>query len=341
MVVSKPQLLISAAIPGFEPSLLPDGFDCCLTENGVLTGQDFLEKSRGKDVIACFLGNKISEEFLERCPQLKMVANIAVGYDNIDIDAATKRGVIVSNTPGVLDAATADLAFALLLCVARRIPEARDYFYAGKWRSFSLDVLTGVDVFGKTLGIVGLGRIGQAVAARAGGFSMPVLYWQRNRAALEVEARLGAAYVSLDELLGQSDFVSLHLPLAPETRGLINKSRLEKMKRSAFLINTARGAIVDVHDLAEALAAGRIAGAALDVFEHEPGAPPPELALFPNVVLVPHIGSATGETRRAMAGLALAAVRSAFAGSKPANLVNSQAWPVFLERLNAAGLVTR
>lgn len=268
-----------------------------------------------------------------------MVANIAVGFDNVDVSAATRRGILVSNTPGVLDAATADLAFALLLSAARRIPEGSQYFRDGKWKSFSLDLLTGSDVFGKTLGIVGLGRIGQAMAARASGFSMPILYTQRQRVSAEVEQRLGARYVCLDELLLQSDFVSLHCPLTEQTRGLIDKACFEKMKKSAYLINTARGAIVNLSDLADALAQKQIAGAALDVFEQEPCVPPAQLRDFPNVVLVPHIGSATAETRRAMARLALTAVSSAFAGIQPSNLVNPEAWPAFLSRLRDCGVL--
>lgn len=333
MPTVKPSLLISAAVPGWEPNMVPAGFDCTITEQGVMEGAEFLANASGKDVIACFLANKITDEFMQARPRLKMVANIAVGFDNIDVDAATSRGILVSNTPGVLDAATADLAFALLLSAARRIPEARQYFLEGKWKSFSLDFFAGSDVFGKTLGIVGLGRIGQAVAARAGGFSMPVLYTQRKRAPFEVEQRLQATYVSLDQLLTQSDFVSIHCPLTEQTRGMIDAACFEKMKTTAYLINTARGAIVNQHDLVSALRSKRIGGAALDVFENEPCVPSPDLAELSNVVLVPHIGSATTDTRKAMARLALSAVSSAFAGIQPPNLVNPDVWPIFLDRL--------
>ncbi|MBY0551043.1 MAG: D-glycerate dehydrogenase [Candidatus Obscuribacterales bacterium] len=331
-----PSLLISAAIPGWEPGMVPRGFDCTITEQGVMEGSEFLANAFDKDVIACFLANKITDEFMQSHPRLKMVANIAVGFDNVDVSAATRRGILVSNTPGVLDAATADLAFALLLSAARRIPQARQYFLEGKWKSFSLDFFTGSDVFGKTLGIVGLGRIGQAMAARAGGFSMPILYTQRRPASPEVEQRLRARYVSLDQLLAQSDFVSLHCPLTEETKGLIDAACFEKMKTSAYLINTARGAIVNQCDLVAALRANRIGGAALDVFEKEPCVPPADLAMLSNVVLVPHIGSATIDTRKAMARLALSAVSSAFAGVQPPNLVNPEVWPVFRDRLSAA-----
>lgn len=328
-------LLITAAVPDWDRTMIPAGFDCTVTESGAIINDDFESAAQNKDAIACFLANKIDGEFMDRFPRLKMIANIAVGYDNIDIQAATDRGIIVSNTPGVLDAATADLAFTLLLCLARRVIEAREFFLEGKWNSFSLDLLTGMDVNGKTLGLVGFGRIGRAMAARARGFSMNVIYYRRQRLSDVEERELAVSYAPLDALLEQSDFVSLHCPLTPETRGLIDRSCFEKMKASAILVNTARGAIVNEDDLVRALDQKQIAGAALDVFEKEPGLPPSRLTQRPNVLLVPHIGSATIETRKAMARSALSAVGLAFSGVRPANLVNPEAWDTFLTRLGS------
>ncbi len=336
--MGRPALLVTTVIPGFDPAMLPRNFDCRTTEVGVLNNDELLSRTEGNDAVACTLVSKISAEFLQRFPRLKMVANIAVGYDNIDVTAATKYGVIVSNTPGVLDSATADLAFTLLLSIARRIPEAERYLRAGQWKSFGLDLLTGAGVFGKTIGLVGFGRIGQAMAARSLGFSMRVLYSQRNRASLETERKYGATYVSLEELLRNSDFVSVHCPLTAETRYLFNDDRLSMMKEGAFLINTARGAVVEESALIRALQTGKIAGAALDVFENEP-AVSPHLLTLPNVVLVPHIGSATTETRKAMALLALSSIDKAFSGVQPENLVNPEVWTIFLKKLAADGLV--
>lgn len=329
---SRPSLLITTVIPGFEPQMLPPELECQVTTTGVLSDEDLRRHAVNKDAIACTLVTRISEEFLQSAPNLKMVANIAVGYDNVDVDAATRYGVIVTNTPGVLDDATADLAFTIMLSVARRITEAERFLREGRWKSFELDLLTGAGVFNKTLGVIGFGRIGQAMARRARGFNMKVYYTRRQRVAPKVESECSAEYLPLEQLLEQSDFVSLHCPLTAETKHLINDSRLKMMKPGAFLINTARGAVVDEIALAAALKNKTIAGAALDVFEHEPRVST-ELLELSNVVLVPHIGSATTETRKAMAQMALSSAALAFSGQKPTNVVNPEAWSGFLDRI--------
>lgn len=280
------------------------------------------------EALICLLTDTVDAELLASAPKLKVIANVAVGYDNIDVAAASARGVLVTNTPGVLSEATADLTFALLLAAARRLNEAERDLRAGKFGGWELfQPHLGLSVWGKTLGIIGMGRIGQAVARRASGFNMPVLYHNRNRLAAQLERQLGARYVSRDELLAQSDFVSLHAPLSEATRHLIDAAALAKMKPSAILINTARGPLVDEAALADALAAGRLAGAALDVFEREPEVHPKLLALERHLVLTPHIGSATYDTRREMSLLAARNVIAALSGKRPEALVNPEAWP--------------
>lgn len=284
------------------------------------------------DAVVCNLSERISAELLAACRQLKLVANLAVGYDNVDLPAADEMGVLVLNTPGVLDNATADLAFALLLACARRVVEADKFVRAGGWQGWENDLFLGTNVSGKSLGIIGMGRIGQAMARRAAGFDMNILYTGRNRQSVEVESKLNASYVSLDELLSRSDYVSLHCPLTEATRHLIGKRELALLKPNCILINTARGAVVDQAALVEALSKERLAGAGLDVFAAEP-AVPSELMTMGNVVLTPHIGSATTETRQAMAELSVSGLLAAFSGSKPANVVNHRTWDVFKARL--------
>lgn len=271
--------------------------------------------------ILCLLTERIDDEVLDRAPNLKIVANMAVGFDNIDVDACTRRGVKVTNTPGVLTETTADLAFGLLLAAARRIPEAERVLRRGDWKTWSPMFMAGRDVYGATLGILGLGRIGEAVARRATGFSMRILYWDQVRRP-DVEEKLGARFVSLEELLRESDFVSIHLPLTPNTRGLIGKRELEMMKPTAVLVNTARGPIVKQGDLYEALVAGKIWAAGLDVFEEEPVSPDDPLVKLDNVVALPHIASASVATRTRMAVMAAENVVAMLTGHTPPNLVN-------------------
>lgn len=275
----------------------------------------------GCDGLMCALTDRVDAALLERAPTLKAVANIAVGYNNIDIAACTARGVMATNTPGVLDDSTADLAWALMLGAARRITEVERRIRAGEWTGWRLKQWLGVDVHHATLGIVGMGRIGQAIARRALGFEMKVLYHNRKRIAPELERKCNAAYVTLDELLAQSDFVVLQVPYSPETHHLIGAAQLKRMKSSAILINSTRGGVVDDAALVTALKQGTIRGAGLDVYENEPKLNPEFLGLD-NVVLAPHIGSSTEATRKAMAMLAARNLVAALKGEVPPNLVN-------------------
>ncbi|MDK2925192.1 MAG: glyoxylate reductase [Bacillota bacterium] len=277
------------------------------------------------DALVPLLTDRVDGELLDRAPHLKVVANYAVGYDNIDVPACTARGVLVTNTPGVLTETTADLAFALILATARRLVEADKFLRAGKWKTWGPMLLLGQDVYGATLGLVGLGRIGAAVARRARGFNMKILYYSRHRQeALEKE--LGVEYVSFDELLRRSDFISIHVPLTAETRHLFNAEAFAKMKPTAVLVNTARGPIVDEAALYAALKTGRIAAAGLDVMDPEPPRPDNPLLTLDNVILLPHIGSASIATRTRMATMAAENAAAVLRGELPPNLVNPEAW---------------
>jgi len=288
----------------------------------------------GYDGLICLLTDRIDAEFLAACPQLRVVAGVAVGFDNIDVAAATRAGVAVTNTPRVLTDATADLAFTLLLSTARRVPEGDAFLRGGQYTHWRINQeQLGVDVFGATLGLFGIGQIGRAVARRARGFEMTVLYHDVQRLAGEDERELGVTYVELVELLARSDFVSVHAPLTDSTRHRFDAAAFAAMKPSAMLINTARGPIVDEAALAAALRDGVIAGAGLDVYEHEPAVDPGLLELRERVVLLPHLGSATGTTRREMCRMAARNVRDALLGRRPENLVN----PEVADRLVAAG----
>ncbi len=267
----------------------------------------------------------VSAEVLEQAPHLRVVSAVAVGYDIIDVAACTRRGILVTNTPGVVTEATADLSFLLLVAVARRLVEADRYVREGHWRAWAFGFMWGTDLAGKTLGILGFGRIGQAVARRARGFSMRIIYHSVDRPTPEREQELGAQYVDRDTLLREADFLSIHVPLAPDTNHLISSAELAMMKPTAFLINTSRGKVVEEAALVEALQSKRIAGAGLDVFEFEPQISPALLAM-PNVVVTPHMGTATGETRLAMAMLAAENLLTALASQRPPNLVNPEAW---------------
>jgi lactate dehydrogenase-like 2-hydroxyacid dehydrogenase len=267
----------------------------------------------------------VNEEVLAHTPRLRVVANCGVGYDHIDVAACTRRGIVVTNTPEVVSDATADLTFALLLAVARRLPEGERFIRQSRWEEWQWSLLWGTDVHRKILGIYGLGRIGQAVARRARGFSMRIIYHDQKRKAESLEQELEAQFVDRETLLRQSDFLSLHVPLAPETHHLIGAPEFARMKPTAFLINTSRGPVVDEIALAEALRSRKIAGAALDVFEAEPRLHPDLLALA-NVVLTPHIGTATAETRLRMARLAAQNLLEALQGRRPPNVVNPEVY---------------
>jgi len=289
-----------------------------------LPRQDLLDLVAGADAALTLLRDRVDDEVLEAAgPQLRCVANVAVGYDNVDLEAAARRGVTVTNTPGVLDDATADLTFGLILAATRRLAEGDRLVRSGRDWSWGMHFMLGRGLQGKRLGIVGLGGIGRKVAERARAFGMEIAYHSRHRAPAEVEAALGARWQPLEELLATADVVSLHVPLTGETRHLIGSAELATMKPSAVLVNAARGPVVDERALAAALADGTIAAAGLDVYEHEPRVEPALLGLD-NVVLVPHLGSATVETRTAMAVLAARNAISVLSGQGPLTPVASQ-----------------
>ena len=289
-----------------------------------LTREELKAKVAGRDGIITFLTDRIDGELLDAAgPQLKVVANFAVGFNNLDIEAATRRGIVLSNTPGVLDDATATLTLALLLASARRVVEADRYIRAGRWTSaWSPTFFVGQDVAGKSLGIVGAGRIGRNVARKARAFDMRILYTKRHRDS-DFERETGAVFMDKDRLLAQSDFVSLHVPLLPETHHYIGARELSLMKPSAILINASRGPVVDEKALVEALRGGVIWGAGLDVFEDEP-ALAPGLAELENVVIVPHIASATPQTRQAMGDAAIDNLLAVLSGEPPPSCVNPE-----------------
>ncbi|MCE9639731.1 MAG: D-glycerate dehydrogenase [Betaproteobacteria bacterium] len=282
------------------------------------------QRLKDKDGVVCCLTDRIDDALLAVCPRLKVVANIAVGYNNIDVPACTARGVMATNTPGVLDDSTADLAWTLMLASARRLTEAEAYVRAGDWKGWHLKQMLGVDVHHATLGVIGMGRIGQQIARRAAGFKMRVLYQNRNRLPADVEKSLDVEYATKDQLLAQSDFVVLQVPYSPATHHYIGAADLKKMKPTAILINSTRGGVVDDAALINALKDGTIRAAGLDVFENEPKLNPGFLDLK-NVVLAPHIGSSTEATRRAMAMTAAKNAVAALTGGTPPNLVNPDA----------------
>lgn len=303
------------------------GFDYeVYAEDRVIPQDVLLQQVQERDGLLCILTDAIDKEVLDRAPSLKVIANYAVGYNNIDVQEATKRGIAVTNTPGVLTDATADLAWSLLFATARKVVESDRYLREGQFQGWGPTHFLGQEVTGKTLGVVGLGRIGKAFAARAEGFQMPILYYSRRKdEAFETSYGPGARQAKLDELLRESDIVSLHLPLTEETHHLLGENELRLMKTSAILINTARGPIVDESALVRALKENWIWGAGLDVYEEEPKVHPALLDL-PNTTLLPHIGSATTETRTKMGFMAIENLEAFFRGDKPKNLVNPTCW---------------
>ncbi|MEM2321479.1 MAG: glyoxylate reductase [Candidatus Bathyarchaeia archaeon] len=283
-----------------------------------------IEKARDVDALVTLLTDRIDAEVFNAAPKLKIIAHMAVGYDNIDVEEATKRGIYVTNTPGVLTETTADLAWALLMAIARRIVEADRYVREGKWKvAWHPIMLLGRDIYGATLGIIGAGRIGSSIARRARGFNMKILYYDIIRRP-ELEKEFDAEYVDLDTLLRESDFITIHVPLTKETYHMINAERLKLVKKTAYIINTSRGAVIDEKALYEALREGRIAGAALDVFEQEPISMDNPLLKLDNIVLTPHIGSASYETRSKMAEMVAENLIAFFEGRVPPNLVNPE-----------------
>jgi glyoxylate reductase len=281
------------------------------------------ERARTAEGLITLLTDRVDAALLAQAPSLRAVSNVAVGYDNIDVAACTARRIPVGHTPGVLTETTADFAFALLLGLARRLAEADRYVREGRWKTWEPGLLLGPDVHGATLGLVGLGAIGAAVARRARGFGMRVLYVSRS-ARPALEQALGLERVDKARLLAESDFVSLHLPLSAETRGYLGRVDFSRMKRGALLVNTARGGVVDQVALVEALQSGQLGGAALDVTDPEPLPPESPLLQLPNVLLAPHIASASHATRGKMAAMAVDNLLAALAGSRPAHCVNPE-----------------
>ena len=282
----------------------------------------------GADAVLSLLTDKIDGDVMDAAgPQLKLISNYAVGFDNIDVAEAAKRGIIVCNTPSdEVNEAVAEHTWALILALARRVVEADEATRRGAYKGWEPDVFLGTNLIGKTLGIVGLGRIGSMVARRAAGYKMNVLYNKRAPDP-EAERELGVKFVTLDELLSSSDFISLHVPLTPETRHMINKDTFAKMKKGSYLINTARGQIVDERDLVDALASAQIAGAALDVFDNEPNISP-ELIANQKVITTPHIASATWEARNNMGEQAVSAIIDTLKNVKPQNMVDEKVWDI-------------
>jgi glyoxylate reductase len=314
------KVLVTREIPDAGLRLL-EGFDVTVLSERPPGREELLEATRGAAGILPTLTEKIDAEVMDAAGEnLKVVANLAVGYDNVDLEAAAERGVVVTNTPEVLNETTADTAFMLMLAAARRLGEAERLLRSGGWDAWGPKQLTGPDVWGKTLGVVGFGRIGQALACRTKGFDMDLVYHDRYQNE-DAERELGARYLDLEELLSTSDFVSIHTPLTPETTHLIGAEELRKMKPEAVIVNTSRGPVIDEAALADALAERRIFAAGLDVYENEPEVHPKLLELE-NVVLAPHIGSASIETRDKMAALAAENLAAVLRGEEPKTPVN-------------------
>ena len=310
-------VFISNNLPQGSVGLIPRSYSLDYNDSDApLSKAELISRLKGKDGLICHIISTIDDEVLAAAPTLKVVANVAVGYNNIDVAAAKRRGVIVTNTPDVLTETTADFAWALLMAAARRVVEADRYARSGQWKAWKWDLLWGADVHGKTLGIVGFGRIGRAIARRAQGFNMRILYHDAVRADAAVERELSATAIDLETLLREADFVTLHTNLTPDTRHLIGERTLRLMRKSAVLVNAARGPIVDEAVLARALREGWIAGAGLDVFEEEPKIHP-DLVPLQNVVLAPHIASASRDTRIAMATLAVRNCVAVLEGQPP------------------------
>lgn len=324
----KPRVLISQRIFDEAALLVKQEFETEENTSGAPFPPEILaEKLQGKAGAIILLTDRIDENLLSRCPQLKVISNVAVGYDNIDVRACTRHGIMVTNTPGVLDDTTADFTWTLILATARRVVEADGYLRSLKWKRWELMQLLGSDIHHKVLGICGLGRIGQGVARRAKGFDMQIVYTDVSPAARSVEKVLGVRFVDKKTLLTQSDFVTLHVPLLPSTMHYISREEFSLMKKTAILINASRGPVVDEKALVRALEEGRIAGAGLDVYEREPEVEP-GLIKLENVVLAPHIASASYETRLRMATMAAENLVAGLKGNRPPNLVN----PEVLER---------
>ena len=328
-MTDRPKILVTQKVPdpAYPPLEAIGDVEANMEEGSIWPYEELLQRGPGHDYIYSLLTDNIDARFLEACaastPSLKMVANMAVGFNNIDVETATRLRIAVSNTPGVLSDTTADLAFALLMATARRIPEAERFLRAGKYKGWGPLLFCGADVHGSTLGLLGAGRIGKLVARRSSGFDMKVLYYDVYRMQPEEEATYHMTYMPMEDVLGQSDFISVHTPYMPSTHHLISERELKMMKPTAILINTARGPIVDEKALVRALQSKTIAAAGLDVFENEP-AVEPELLSMENVVLLPHIASASLKTRTLMATMASDNIVAHYKGERPPNIVNPE-----------------
>lgn len=322
------KIFVTRKIPGDHLEKLKEaGFDVSVSEfNRPLTSEELLEGVKGADAILSLLTDKIDGDIMDAAgPGLKIISNYAVGFDNIDIEAATKRGIVVTNTPSdEVNEAVAEHTWALILSLSRRIVEADEATRHGAYKGWEPDIFIGTSLIGKTLGIIGMGRIGLMVARRAQGYQMNILY-NKHTPDPEAEKNLGAKFATLDDLYSRSDFISLHVPLTDETRHMINKNAFAKMKKGAYLINTARGQIVDERDLIDALANAQIAGAALDVFDNEPNISP-ELTNNQRVITTPHIASATWEARNKMGEQSVSSIVDMLSGGKPQNIVDEKVW---------------
>ncbi len=322
------KIFVSRKFPGTAlDKLTTSGHEVVIFEDDrPLKDEELLDKAKGVDALLSFLTDKINGEVVDAIgPQLKVVSNYAVGFDNINVQELTDRGIVIANTPSEeVDEAVAEHAWALMLALARRVVEADEATRRGAYKGWEPGIFLGVNMIGKTLGIVGLGGIGSMVARRAKGWGLKVLYNKHSRDE-KAEQELGVEFADLDRLYAESDFISLHVPLNPETHHMINKAAFEKMKRGVILVNTARGPVVDEQDLVDALRDGKLRGAGLDVFDNEPNINP-ELIAMENVITTPHIASATWEAREKMGQMAVDALLDTLSDKQPSNIVNKDVW---------------
>ena len=322
----KPRIFLTRELPPDSMEMLRAGSELTMnSEDRYLEKSEIIEAIRDVDGLLCLLTDTIDAEILDANPNLKVVANYAVGFNNVDVAAATARKIPVTNTPGVLTETTADMAFALLMAAGRRVGEGDRYVRTRAWAGWGPLQFLGADITGATLGLIGLGRIGAAMVPRAKGFDMNVIYWNRTRLSPDEEKTLGVTYAPMDEVLAQSDFVSVHVALNDQTRHLISADELSKMKPTAYIINTARGPVIDEKAMVVALQNGTIAGAGLDVYENEPLLEP-GLYELENVVVAPHLGSGTIGTRTKMGNMAVENCLAACNGQRPPNLVNPEVY---------------
>lgn len=324
--MAKPRVYVTRLIPEEGLAMIRELTDMQVWEGELPPPHPvLLEQVRDKDGIVSLLTDRMDEELMDSAPKVKVISNFAVGYDNVDIPAATAHGIPVGNTPGVLTDTTADMAFALMMAAARRIPEAIDYVREGKWKTWGPKLLLGHDIHGATLGIIGFGRIGQGMALRAAGFGMQILYYDVFRRQ-DLEISMGVTYADLDSLLRESDFISVHTDLNESTHHLLNSAAFAKMKRNAIVVNAARGPIIDPQALYEALSTGKIAAAALDVTDPEPIPTDSQLLKLPNCLIVPHIASASFATRGKMAQMAAANLIAGLHGDRLPNCANPEVY---------------